>query len=399
LRRAIGVSGSAFLLAGLLAPASSWALWNDNLEVYAQENVTYDSNVFRLSEKLDPAISIGDSRKGDTIFTTAAGFNFDAPVSLQRFQVSAAFLDSRYSHFKDVDHHGHTLSAAWLWSITPRITGALGYQEEKTLANFANIQSRRPDLITSRTAFANGAWMLTPSWRLHGDLAANRTDHTEAADLQDLENGAAEVGLSYVTAQENRIGFDVRSERGRSPEERIVAGIPFDNEYTQAGIGVLTRWVLTGHSRFDGRADYIRRRYDQFPERNYSGPTFRATYTWTPTGKITVATIAQRDIAPLEDINTSFVLVTSLTVRPDWQISEKLNLRGNFAYAKWDYRGDPALGLDFEHRVKTAGVSLLWRPFTRVSLSGGIAREERTSTLATGDYKVNQATVEARIGF
>lgn len=399
MRRAIGGSGSAFLLAGLLAPASSWALWNDNLEVFAQENITYDSNLFRLSEKLDPAVVIGDPQKHDTIFTTAVGFNFDAPVSLQRFQVNAAYLDSRYAHFTDIDHPGHVINAAWLWSVTPHVTGALGYHEEKTLASFANIQLRRPDLITSRSAYANGAWMVTPSWRVHGDLVANRTDHTEIRELQDLENAAAEVGLSYVTAQENRIGFDVREERGRSPEDRIVAGIPFNNEYTQSGIGVLTRWVLTGHSRFDGRADYIRRRYDQFSERNYSGPTFRATYTWTPTGKITVATVAQRDIAPLEDITTTFVLVTSLTVRPDWQISEKLNLRGNFAYAKWDYRGDPSLGLDFDHRVKTAAVSLLWRPFTRVSLSGGLAREVRTSTLATGDYKVNQATIEARIGF
>jgi len=395
----IGGSGSAILLVGLLAPGSSWAVLSENLEVFAQENITYDSNVFRLSEKLDPTLVIGDSQKSDTIFTTAVGFNLDAPVSLQRFQLAAAFLDSRYRHFKDIDHTGHTINAAWLWSITPRLTGALGYQEEKTLASFANIQVRRPDLITSRTAFANGAWMVTPSWRLHGDLNAARTDHTEIRELQDLENASAEVGLSYVTAQENRIGVDVRGERGRSPEERVVQGQLFDNAYSQTGVGVQARWVATGHSRFDGRADYIRRRYEQFSERNYSGPTFRATYTWTPTGKITVATVAQRDIAPLEDITTTFVLVTSLTVRPDWQITDKVSLRGNFAYAKWDYRGDPAFGLDFEHRVKTAGVSVLWRPFTRVSLSGGIAREERTSTLPTGDYKVNQATVEARIGF
>jgi exopolysaccharide biosynthesis operon protein EpsL len=398
LRLTTGGSGSAILLAAALAPLPSWALFNDRVEVFAQENITYDSNVFRLSDKLGPE-TVGASRKSDTIFTTAVGFNLDVPVSLQRFQLGAAFLDSRYQHFKDVDHHGHTANAAWLWSVTPRLTGALGYQEEKTLASFANIQDRRPDLVTSRMAYANNAWMMTPSWRLHGDFTTAQTEHSQNRALQDLENASAEVGLSYVTAQENRIGVAVRGERGRSPEERLLFGLPFDNEYTQTGVGIQGRWVVTGHSRFDGRLDYTRRQYEQVTQRNFAGPTFRATYTWTPTGKITVATTAQRDIAPLEDITTSFVLVTGITVRPDWQISDKVSLRGNFAYAKWDYRGDPALGLDFEHKVKTAGVSVLYRPFARVSFSGGIAREERTSTLPTGDYKVDQATLEARIGF
>lgn len=399
MRRKTGISGSTLLLAAALAPLPSWGLFNDRLEVFAQENVTYDSNVFRLSKSLDPFATIGDSRLSDTIYSTSIGFNLNVPVSLQRFRLGFVWYDSRYQHFKDINHRGHSLEGAYAWAITPRLTGEIGYRDEETLASFANIQDRRPDLITSRMAYANGAWMMTPSWRLHGDLGAAQTSHSENRALNDLETGSAEVGLSYVTAQENRLGVAVRGERGRSPEERLLFGLPFDNEYKQTGIGVQGRWVVTGHSRFDGRVDYVKREYEQVTQRNYSGPTFAATYTWTPTGKITVATKLQRDIAPLEDITASFVLVTGVTVRPDWAISDKVSIRGNFAYSLWDYRGDPALGLDFEHRVRTAGVSVLYRPFTRVAITGGVAREVRTSTLANGDYKVDTATVEARIGF
>jgi len=398
LRRAIGVSGSGLILA-LAAPVPAWALFNDNLEVYVQENITYDSNVFRLSDNIESGGVIGDSKRSDEIFTTTLGFNFSAPVSLQQFKVAAAYHDQRYRHFTDINYHGHSISAAWLWAVTPHLTGNLSYQEEKILNSFANIQLRRPDLVTSRLAQATAAWMMTPSWRLHGDTTAGRVEHSDIRELQDLENATAEVGLSYVTAQENRIGVAIRGEKGRSPNEVLLFGLPFDNAYTQSGVGIQGRWVATGHSRFDGRVDYIRRRYEQVTQRNYSGPTFRATYTWTPTGKITVATTAQRDIAPLEDITTTFVLVTGITIRPDWQITDKVSLRGNFAYAKWDYRGDPQLGLDFEHKVSNAGVSVLWRPFTRWSFGAGVAREVRTSTLPTGDYVVNQATLEARVGF
>ena len=398
-RLEIGAFGKFYLLAALAAaPLPSWALFNDHLELFAQENVTRDSNVFRLSDNLGPE-SVGATQKHDVIFTTGLGFLFDMPVSLQRFQLGFTWVDSRYQEFKDLDHHGHALRGAWLWAITPRITGDATYQEERTLASFANIQDRRPDLITARLAAVNAAWMMTPSWRLHGRADGGSTEHSDTTSFQNLRSVSAETGLSYVTAQENRIGVAVRGERGRTPDEQLVQGEIFDDAYRQWGAGIQGRWVITGHSRFDGRLDYTRRTYEQFTERNYSGPTFNATYTWTPTGKITVAAIAQRDVAPLQDINTSFVLVTSFVVRPDWQITDKLNLRGNVQYAKWDYRGDAALGQDYEHRVTAGGVALMYRPWERVAITGAYQHERRTSTLVNSDYRVDTVSLEGRIGF
>ena len=377
-------------------PIPSWALFSDHFEPFIQENVTYDSNVFRLSDSLGAPEGGG---KSDTIFTTGLGFLFDLPVSLQRFQLGYTWIDSRYRTNKDLDHRGHAIRGAWLWAVTPRLTGDATYQEERTLASFANIQANRPDLITARLASASAAWMVTPSWRVHGKVDGGTTEHSDNSSFEDLRSASAETGLSYVTAQENRIGVAVRAERGKSPHDQVVDGVSFDDAYKQWGVGVQTRWVVTGHSRFDGRLDYTRREYEQFQQRNYSGPTFSATYTWTPTGKITVATVASRDVAPLQDINTSFVLVTALTVRPDWQITDKISLRGNLQYAKWDYHGDPALGGTYEHKVKAAGVSVLYKPFERISLIGGYAHEQRSSTLVNGDYKVDTASIEARIGF
>lgn len=385
----------------MLLPTSARALWGDRLELFASENVTYDSNVFRTSLKLDPTLATGSPDRGDTVSTTSLGFLLNVPVSLQRFEAGYTWYTSRYNSFTDLNHGGRIAHAAWIWSITPRVTGDVGYQEQRTLASFANIQSRRPDLVTARMAYANAAWMATPSWRVHSTVNAGQTDHDDPvrAATNDIETGSVEAGVSYVSAQENRIGVAARTERGRSPHDFLVFGAPFNNAYHQDSIGVQGRWVVTGLSRFDGRADYTRRQYDQLPQRNYSGPTGRATYTYTPTGKITIATTLQRDVAPLEDVSASFVLVTGVSVRPDWAITDKVNIRGAFAYDVWDYRGDPALGLSFTHRVRSAGVSILYRPTLHVSLVGGLSREVRTSTAQFGDYEVNTASVEARVGF
>jgi hypothetical protein len=234
---------------------------------------------------------------------------------------------------------------------------------------------------------------------VHGQANWGEARHTGELRVNDIELEALEAGVSYVTAQENRIGVAVRGEQGRNPNDFVLAGQPFNNEYEQRSVGVQGRWVVTGLSRFDGRLDYTRREYERFTERDYSGPTFNLAHTWTPTGKFTLATVVSRDIAPLEDVTASFVLVTGITLRPDWAITEKTSLRGHFAYARWEYFGAEPFSQDYEHRVKTASLALLYRPTRRIALSGTIAREHRTSSLANADYKVDTASIEARIGF
>jgi exopolysaccharide biosynthesis operon protein EpsL len=397
--RAVGISGRFLLATAVLAPSPAVALWEDRLEIFAVQNVTRDSNVFRISENTNSEIELGTGSLGDTVSTTTVGFALDIPYSLQRLRLGYSAYAARYRRFDELDHNGHAASASWLWSVTPHVTGDVGYDQRRTLANFATVLGTQPDFVTTRLAYANAAWMMTPSWRLHGAFNAAESEHSEVRELSDLRFTSVEAGLSYVTASENRLGVAARSERGRSPEETTFLGVPFDNEYRQESLGVQGRWVLTGLSRLDGRADYTRRRYENFSERDYKGPTWRLTYTYTPTGKITVSTTAMRDVAPIEDMTSSFVLVTGLSIRPDWAVTGKITVRGNLSYAKWEYRGATLLGEEFEHRVRTGGLSVLYRPTRRIAITGGVSREKRTSTLLTGDYEVNLTTLEARIGF
>jgi exopolysaccharide biosynthesis operon protein EpsL len=400
-RRATGVSGKrAVVLAVALAFApNAFALFNDRLELYADETYTYDSNVFRLSKDVDPATITGGG-KSDQWFTTTLGFNVDVPVSLQRFELSGTFSDFRYKNFKDLNHHEHTARAAWDWAVRKELSGDLGYAEQQHLASFANIQGTTPDIVKNRQAWFNGAWLITPSWRAHTALNAGDSRHGDPArQVNDLEAESAEAGLSYVTAQENRVGGAVRFETGKSPHSILLQGVDFNNEYRQKSLGVQGRWVLTPQSRLDGRLDYTKREYDQFSNRDYSGPTARGTYTWAPTVKTRVATTIYRDVAPLEDIQSRFVLVTGVSVKPQWDVTQKVSVRGNLEYAKWDYRGDTTLGANFEQRVKSIGGGVIWKPARDIMLQATYTHEMRTSTVPLGDYKDDLVLVEGRIGF
>ena len=280
------------------------------------------------------------------------------------------------------------------------MTGDIGASETTGLANFAVFRGTARDIVTSREAHANGNVELTPSWILYGSLTGAERKHDDPERrINDLRSEAVEVRLSYKTPQDNRIGLSVRREEGKAPEEVVLFGVPFDNAYQQNSVGVVGRWQLTGNSRLDGRVDYVRREYDQFTDRDYSGPTFRISHNWTPTGKLTIVSTAMREIAPLDEIQSTFVLLTGVSVKPRWALTEKISIQGSAEYSRWEYRGSPTLGRDYEHRVRSAGIGIAYRPLRNLLLQAGVLREVRTSTLPDADYEANVASLEARIGF
>ncbi|HET7728868.1 MAG TPA: XrtB/PEP-CTERM-associated polysaccharide biosynthesis outer membrane protein EpsL [Usitatibacter sp.] len=396
-QRAAGATGSAL---ALFAATPAAAFWNDRFEVFASEVVTWDSNVFRISENLDPQRAIGAGGRSDRIHVHSLGATMDLPVSLQRFTAGYTWFATRYQRFDQLDFNGHVARANWLWAFTPRITGDIGATDSRALANFAIFRGAARDVVTSREAHANGNWALTPSWILYGGVVGAERKHDDPARaINDVRSTSVEARMTYVNAADNRLGVTFRREEGKSPNETVVLGTPFDNGYRQNGIGVIARWQVTGNSRFDGRAEYVRRDYDQFAERDYSGPTFRVSHNWTPTGKLTIVTTALRDIAPLDDIQTTFVLVKGVNVKPRWELTEKITIQGSADYSRWEYRASPAFGNAYSHRVRSAGVSVAYRPLRTVLLEAGVLREVRTSTLADADYSANVASLGARIGF
>lgn len=406
-RRAAGDSGSAlrkalFLAAAVaaLAPGASWALFDDRFELWAAENVTHDTNVLRLSKNLS-TLPPDVPQKGDTIYSTHLGATLNANFSQQHVVAEYTWFKSKYQELKNLDFDGHTAHAEWQWVVNPGARGTLGYTDNAGLGSFANIQSNEPDFVTSRNFYGTANYLVTPRYRASAGASAVETRHSSAPrKVNDLDMATAEVGLSYITPLDNSLGGVVRVEHGRLPNGLDQSGAPFVNSYRQYSVGGTVAWAFTGHSRLDGRVEVVNREYDENTTRNYSGPIVRAIYTWTPTGKLVVATSLSRDVGPADDIQTSFVLVTGGYIRPRWQVTDKITLQGNAEYAVWEYRGSPvASGENLKNRVRTFGASVLWRPYQKVLLQAGINREVRTSNTELGDYDVDVAFVEGRIGF
>jgi exopolysaccharide biosynthesis operon protein EpsL len=399
------IAGRTIAVAGLFLPAmEAFALWDDKLKVFVEEKITRDDNVFRFSKDLDPA--------GDTYHTTSLGFNLDAPVSRQRFQVAYAWNATRFNRFTGLDFDGHDARGVWLWQLGNDASGQLGYTEASALASFATTQSRTPDPLKTQQAFFNAAYLFTPRWRLQaGVRGLDQTNGDPQRQFFDVNVRYTDVSVSYVTPADTSVGLSARTEEGRFPNP----GNSVDNAYRQGSVGIVVDWTLTGVTHVSARADRVSRRYAHVPQQDFDGNTARAEYDWKPTGKLSLAAVAQRDIYPYLDIGSSFVLVKGVTLRPTLNLTEKVDLSGSFEYSVRDFLGNPGLASGVSpgrtDRVRSATATVSYRPAWTLMLLMSAQREARSSNVVPADatattpavlpvdYVVNVISISARIGF
>jgi exopolysaccharide biosynthesis operon protein EpsL len=375
----------------------AFALWGDKFKPFVEERVTHDDNLFRISKDRVPQTFIGSSSRGDTYRTTSLGFNLDAPVSRQRFQMGYTWNATRYNRFADLDSNGHDARAIWLWQFGNDASGQLGYTETSALASFAFIQSRTPDRLRTWQAFFNAAYLVTPRWRLQaGVRGLDQTNSDPPRQIFDVNARYTDVTVSYITPANTSVGLSARTEDGRFPNPRNSV----DNAYRQESVGIVADWTITGVSRVSARADRVRRRYAQVPQQDFDGDTARAQYDWKPTGKFSLVAVAQQDIYPYLDIGSSFVLVKGVTLRPTLSLTEKVDLSEVLDYSTRDYLGAPGLSVGTRtDRVRSVAVAVSYRPARDVTLQMSAQRESRSSNTALTDYLANIVFTSLRVAF
>lgn len=400
---------AAIIVAGIFSPVTNAvALWNDKLEVFVAETITHDDNVFRVSGESNPATGLGSSSKGDTYTTTSLGFRFDVPVSRQRFLGELSWNDNRYDRFTVLNFTGHNGRAIWQWQAGNDLSGQVGYTSTRSLASLANVQggvqSSTPNPVEKRNAFFNAIYMLTPRWRLKGELTDSRESNA-VPEFQVNDVGINGTGLtvSYVTPADNEVGVNIRVAEARYPYPQLVAGNLVDNAYRQQYVALVSGWTISGRSHLSAQLGRVKRSYDQLSQRDFENTIFHAAYEWKATGKLTLTADVQRDISAIEEVNTGFVFVQGVALRPAFKLTEKINIAGALEYSDRDYLGDPGLVAGTvqprSDRVRSAALTVSYRPIRRVWLEAAMRRETRSSTAAFGDYQTNIVGVSAGISF
>ncbi|MGH8706822.1 MAG: XrtB/PEP-CTERM-associated polysaccharide biosynthesis outer membrane protein EpsL [Burkholderiales bacterium] len=387
----------ALIAAGALAPPQALALWDDKLELFATQAVVRDDNLFRRPES--EAIT-------ENYRVTSLGFDLNAQLGRQRLLGGLTVNSVRYDRFEQLDLDGHEGRALWQWRVGGDTKGELGFLHRRALASFANVQPgvqpTDPNELTTRQAFASGEILLAQRWRLA--LEAARFEQLNDADdrrVNDLELDRGEASFGYVSGAGNRLGLRGRLARGTLPNAQDILGMAIDNSYRQREAGVVGEWSPGGHSRLRAHVSRVRREYEDLPERNFDGNTWELALDWTPTAKLGITTLAQREISTTEEINLSFVLAERILLQANYRPSTRTELAAVIETSDRRFLGDASrVGAPpFSERLRAAGLQASYRPLPRFTLSLQLRREMRDSDLAVADYAVNFVSLAARIGF
>jgi hypothetical protein len=371
-------------------------------EVWVHASALRDNNIFRFAD--------GANRRGvdpdDEVLRVGAGIRHEFLVSgRQRLRLEAD--GDQYSYHKNtlLNHVGYGLRGEWLWEVTNDLSGTAGYERRQRLADLAQLQTTVKDLIVEDHAFANGAYRLGPSVRLRGVVDGVKGSHSDdTLGLGSIRALSVVGGVDYVTTLGNAFGVEVRQTDGNHPVPEVIGGTTLVNDkYTEREIAAVTTIVAGPQITGTARLGHTTRTQDQFPERNFSGTTWRGTLLWTPLPKTGFEFSLYREPRSIIDIAASSVLVNGASFGPRWAPSEKLVFYALVIRERQQFLVDPAqivAGTPQQDEVlRTMRFGAGWEPRRFVELSAGIEHGTRISNVDLRDYTYSAVMANAQFKF
>lgn len=384
------LAAACMLVAGVSAgPALADSL--DTLNVVIGHTLTYDSNLLRLPA--DP--------KSDTIRTTYLGLRIDKTYSQQQFQIDFTDTRSRYDNFPERNANTIDYRAAWLWHLTPRISGTLETSQvqaqvegDETLRIAKNVRTTKTrDFSLDGSVF--GGWHL-----LFG--VAQREQKSESVILvnPDFRSIGMNAGVRYEAKSGASISVIQYDRKGEFLSEINFANF-LDNRYHETESELKVSAKPSGHSNISGRLARLQRRYERFEQRDYSGLVGGFDYNWTPTGKLRVDASAKRSFSATRELLSSFRVENLLSLAPSWQASEKIAVRLRFDRSTIDYRGPviPPRGPLRHDTMHTVKLSADWEIARFVTLSASVQKQRRSSNYPLFEFEDTLARATAAISF
>lgn len=390
--------------AALTGGPAARAEGGQDLRFRANTSLVHDSNLFRLPSGANTQALTGRSSASETIRVTGVGVNLNKAFSLQQFEVDLSLSKYNYSNFSFLDFTAVNYDAQWRWAYTPRLRGNLRTSRDQSLNNYTdfqgfNIRNIRRDHDTRLDA----TYELDARWRVSGGLSeTGRTNSVQANGVADYRQTTGDVGLRYVVPSGSSIGYTLRSSDGSYTSNRTIPSVGlYDNQYSQTDNELRADWAFSRDSQAQLRLGHRSRSHPNYPQRNFSGMTGGASLNWTLSPKTALVASWTRDLGSFETGDFNFTQSDRIALRPVWQFSPKLNLRGELAFGTRDFRGTPTGLVTLQRRDHTrdASVSVDWQPYTFLSLSAALQSARRTSSLAGFDFNSQSINFSAQFTY
>ena len=387
-----------------MAGAAARADRGDVVNFSVAASQTHDDNVFRLTPTTDPLQAIGSTERDDTTTTTTVGVTVDKTIGRQRLKLDTQLSAVRYRRFRLLDHEPNQIDATWLWQFGNRLHGELGSSRKQSMSGFGDFRTPVKNIKTLETRSGSIYLQFGAYWEGFVGAVRGVSENSNAAQITgDSRTETKETGLRFGPASGNWLRWKLRQSDARYPNQQFTAGSRVDNSYLQRDIEMEGSWQLTGASRVSGMVGQSRRRHDDVPARDYSGPTGRIAWDWQPTGKSLLNVTARRSLSGNSDDVANYVVTRGLVVAPSWYPTAKTSVQLSLERSQRDFGGDPGFILTAapkrEDDIRATTLSASYAPHRALSLSLSLRDEKRESNIAGLAYRDRTTYLSAQFSF
>lgn len=368
---------------------------DDALNVLLGARVTYDSNLFRTPGSTDP--------QSDVIRTGYVGLRIDKPYSQQRFQFDVTETDYRYNKFSNLNFDGLDYRGAWLWHLTPRVSGTLSADRSESLVPFQDILNNNRDVrIIQNRIFTLDGWVFGGWHALLGISQSEQNSEQPSAAAPDFRGVSGEAGVKYLASSGSSLAILRRATNGEYLNSIVFAPANFagiDN-YRQDESELQANWILNARSTVTARLTWLERRNDHFIQGDFSGLGGILGYTWTPTAKLSLDFGAQRQLSPWQDPSSTYKVDNIISFAPSWQASAKVAVRARLEHIQSYFRGGVVANVPSRNdTTNNALIGLDWLPLRSLTIGASLQRLQTSSNYALFEYDATVVNVGAVLKF
>jgi hypothetical protein len=369
------------------------------LSIDAALDLEYHSNIFRIAD--GPA---------DTVARALLGLRFEREFSLQRISLNAFITPVKYFEQSSYDYLGYGVAATWDIEFGRPVFGQIALRFARDQTPFDVIGLAQNNLLDLRMARGLAGWRITQAWAVIGAIDTWASDNSLDSQKQaDYTRNGLEAGVRYLPGGALELDMVWRRETANYPNRQVTDSVgnllpaAVDNAYAQDTPLARVSYRPSDATRITGLAGYTRRRYENLPQRDFSGVTGGFDAEWPATAAFLLRGSILRSIEVVELTSANYIDVRSINIRPVWQMSGRTALEPLVGVAGRRYLGDPGFVVSGSpvrvDRLREAGLRLRYDLGRRTVAHLEYRYLSRNSNYPVNDFKDHWVGIGVRASF
>ncbi|MBA3695713.1 MAG: exopolysaccharide biosynthesis protein [Methylotenera sp.] len=387
--------GSTLTYMGLYT-TTAFADKDDTFNIILDSHYEHDSNLFRLPDGQQPP----NAERSDNIWDSNVGFSIDKDYSLQRFKFDYTHESVKYDNATFLNFEANNYFGAWLWAITPGLTGTLSTKRTTDLVPFLDYQTFNQNMRVTKEHIFNFDYSPHNVWHLVGGYSKLDVENSQPFIQQtSYKQNQVELGAKYTFPSNSYIMFKHKNRNGEQAESAfglISSGFKEKEEELSAF------WLISGKSKASANFGHVTRDDDLYSVRDFSGYFGGINYAWDITGKINLAVDISRRIASYQDQFSSYNTIDTLSIKPTWAITSKVSLTATALASKRKFLGD-GYNTSPLTRVDSGvyyAIGADWTPRSTIKVGVALQHDVRNSNdFLDRDYSANIASIYGQLNF